>query len=401
MGLKTWEQRLSTEHHVVDGWLLCSAIALLTIGWIMVTSASTEIATSQTGNAYYYSIRHGIYVLIAASAAFITMRVPMTWWRRNGPTLLLIAAILLAAVLIVGREVNGSRRWISLGPINLQTSEVAKLCLVVYLSGYIERHLTRVRHTWWGFLAPLCLTFGLGALLIMEPDYGATVVLLSTTMGVLLLAGASLWRFVLLSGGVIALGAMMAVAEPYRMQRITSFLDPWANQYGSGYQLTQALIAFGRGGWEGLGLGNSVQKLFYLPEAHTDFVFSVLAEELGMAGAVGVVALFGVLIYRAFVVGRTAETSKRLFSAYVCYGVGLIFAAQAFVNIAVNVGFLPTKGLTLPLLSYGGSSLIISGIMVGLLLRVDGETRARKRIAEDVKRRNQRPVKRAPREASQ
>lgn len=384
--MKSWEQlfsnpRFSTARHALDGWLLTASIALLATGWVMVTSASSEVATSLTGNPYYFSVRHGIFVLLTLCSALVVMRIPTAWWRANGPTLLLAAAILLAAVLIIGRDINGSKRWIPLGVINLQASEVAKLCLVAYIAGYLERHLERVRTSWWGFLAPLCLTFGLGGLLILEPDYGATVVMLATVMGMLLLAGASLWRFILLAAAVIALGAFIAIAEPYRLQRITSFLDPWANQYSSGYQLTQALIAFGRGGWLGLGLGNSVQKLFYLPEAHTDFVFSVLAEELGLPGAIGVVLLFAILVFRALRIGRSAELGGRLFSAYVCYGIALIFGAQAFINIAVNAGLLPTKGLTLPLLSYGGSSLIVSGAMVGLLLRVDGETRSRRRAA--------------------
>ncbi|WP_027350876.1 putative lipid II flippase FtsW [Halotalea alkalilenta] len=381
-----WEKRLSTRDQALDGWLILAASVLASLGWIMVTSASSEIASSLTGNPYYYSIRHGIYVLLGLFCAVVTMRVPMSWWRGNGPTLFLGALILLAAVLIVGREVNGARRWIPLGVINLQASEVAKICMVVYLAGYLVRHLERVRFTWWGFIAPLGLVAGMGALLILEPDYGATVVILATCMGMLLLAGVALWRFLLLSSGVVALGVFGALAEPYRIQRITSYLDPWANQFDSGYQLTQALIAFGRGGWSGMGLGNSVQKLFYLPEAHTDFVYSVLAEELGLIGAVGVVLLFALLVFRAFKIGRTAELTGRLFSAYVCYGMALIFGAQAFINLAVNTGLLPTKGLTLPLLSYGGSSMLISGVMVGMLLRVDGETRAYRQSAQRARR---------------
>ncbi|MFC0266942.1 putative lipid II flippase FtsW [Kushneria aurantia] len=379
--MQALSERFSTRHHPIDGWLVLAALGLMILGWVMVTSSSTEIANSQTGNPWYYSIRHGVFLIVALVAAALTMRVPSAWWRAQGPTLLLLAAILLAAVLILGREVNGARRWIHLGPINLQASEIAKFCLIVYVAGYTERHLTRLRRSWWGFMAPLAITFALCVLLILEPDYGATVVMLATTMGVLLLAGASLWRFILLSGAVVALGGMVAIAEPYRLQRIASFMDPWANQYGSGYQLTQALIAFGRGGWEGMGLGNSVQKLFYLPEAHTDFVFSVLAEELGLFGALGAVALFTLLVYRCFRIGRNAEVSGHMFAAWVCYGIGIIFASQSFINVAVNAGLLPTKGLTLPLLSYGGSSLIVSGAMVGVLMRVDGENRGRLRAA--------------------
>lgn len=379
--MKALAQRFSTERHPVDGWLVLSALGLMVLGWVMVTSASTEVASSHAGNPWYYSLRHGIFLVAALTVAIFVMRIPVVWWRAWGPTLLLVAAILLAAVLIVGREVNGSRRWIHLGPINLQPSEVAKFCLVVYIAGYTERHLTRLRRSWWGFMAPLMLTFAICVLLILEPDYGAAVVMLAATMGVLMLAGASLWRFLLLASGVIALGAFVAISEPYRLARLASFMDPWAHQYGSGYQLTQALIAFGRGGWTGLGLGDSVQKLFYLPEAHTDFVFSVLAEELGLLGATGAVGLFVILVYRCFSIGRRSEESGHLFAAYICYGFGIIFASQSFINIAVNAGLLPTKGLTLPLLSYGGSSLVISGAMIGVLLRIDAERRGRLRAA--------------------
>ncbi|RKR02496.1 cell division-specific peptidoglycan biosynthesis regulator FtsW [Kushneria sinocarnis] len=381
LGERSWSERLSTDHHMLDSWLLLPLMALPIIGWIMVTSASTEIASSQTGSPWYFSIRHGVFVFASLIVALAVMRFPVTLWRSNGPALLMLAMILLALVLVVGNEVNGSRRWIPLGPINIQPSEVAKFCMVIYVAGYMERHLTRLRRSWWGFLAPLSITLALGVLLILEPDYGTTVVLLATAMGMLLLAGASLWRFLLLLFAVVALGAFMAISEPYRMQRITGFLDPWANQYGTGYQLTQALIAFGRGGWTGLGLGNSVQKLFFLPEAHTDFVFSVLAEELGVAGSLTVVGLFALLVYRGFRVGRVAEENGQLFAAYVCYGFSLIIGGQAFINIAVNAGILPTKGLTLPLLSYGGSSLLTSGAMAGLLLRVDGENRGRRRAS--------------------
>lgn len=379
-------------HQPRDGGVIVAAVALMAIGWIMVTSASIEVIN---GHPYFYSIRHGIFVILAVIAALITVRIPMSWWRAKGPMLYLIAIVLLIAVLIVGREINGSKRWIGFGVLNLQASELAKLFMVVYLSSYMVRHLDRVRTTWQAFFLPLGVAFLLGILLMMEPDYGATVVLLSSTMGMLMLAGVALHRFVVLSAGILTMGVFVAIAEPYRVQRITSFLDPWANMYDSGYQLTQALIAFGRGGWTGMGMGNSVQKLSFLPEAHTDFVFSVLAEELGVFGSISVILLFALLVYRAFRIGRNAETSGRFFSAYVCYGCGLIFGTQAFINIAVNAGLLPTKGLTLPLLSYGGSSLLVSGVMVGLLLRVDGETRAYLAARGTQGRRSPRAVKEA------
>ncbi|WP_275287053.1 putative lipid II flippase FtsW [Halomonas elongata] len=379
--LSRLREELSTRDHVCDGWLLVATLSLLLIGWVMVTSASTEVATSLTGNPWYFSVRHGVFVLTSLVIALVVLRIPLAWWKANGPLLLLVGLALLALVLVVGREVNGSRRWLSIPgiPLNLQASEIAKLCLIVYLAGYLERFLPQVRRQWGAFLRPLMVMAVMGVLLIFEPDYGAVVVMTGCVMGMLLMAGAPWGRFLLLMGLVAALGAVLAVAEPYRMARLTSFIDPWADQFASGYQLTQALIAFGRGEWFGTGLGNSVQKLFYLPEAHTDFVFAVLAEELGMVGAIAVIGLFALLVWRAMAVGRRAELARRPFAAYLCYGIALVIGAQAFINIAVSTGMLPTKGLTLPLLSYGGSSLVISAAMVGMLLRADIETRQARR----------------------
>ncbi|HSH57541.1 MAG TPA: putative lipid II flippase FtsW [Halomonas sp.] len=372
---------LSTRDHPVDGWLLVAATALLLTGWVMVTSASTGVAASLTGNPWYFSARHGFFVAVAVLVATGILRVPLGWWRANGPLLLLVGVVLLALVLLVGREVNGSKRWLSVPgiPFNLQASEIAKLCLIVYLAGYLERFLPQVRRYWGAFLRPLVVLGLYGVLLIMEPDYGAVVVMTGCVMGMLLMAGAPWGRFLFLALLVAAGGVLLAIAEPYRLARLTSFVDPWADQFASGYQLTQALIAFGRGGWLGVGLGNSVQKLFYLPEAHTDFVFAVLAEELGLLGAICVIGLFALLVWRAMAVGRRAELAGRAFSAYLSYGIALVIGAQAFINIAVSSGMLPTKGLTLPLLSYGGSSLLVCTSMVALLLRVDIETRRERR----------------------
>ncbi|MDX1465126.1 MAG: putative lipid II flippase FtsW [Halomonas sp.] len=382
-------QRLSTTDQPFDGWLVLAALSLLLIGWVMVTSASSEVASSLTGNAWYFSLRHGTFLLAALAAGALALRVPLAWWKANGPLLLLVGLALLALVLLVGREVNGSRRWLSLPgvPFNLQASEVAKFCLIIYLAGYLERFLPQVRREWGAFLRPLVVMAVVAGLLILEPDYGAVVVMTGAVMGMLLMAGAPWGRFLVLLLLVGALGALAAVAEPYRMARLTSFADPWADQFASGYQLTQALIAFGRGHWLGMGLGNSVQKLFYLPEAHTDFVFAVLAEELGLVGAIAVVGLFALLIWRAMAVGRRAELAGLAFAAYVSYGFALVLGAQAFINIAVSTGMLPTKGLTLPLLSYGGSSLVVSSVMVALLLRADIETREVRRRARPTARR--------------
>ncbi|RCV91087.1 putative lipid II flippase FtsW [Billgrantia montanilacus] len=396
--LSRLRQRLSTEHQSFDGWLVFAAVALMLIGWVMVTSASTEVAAGLTGNPWYFSQRHALFVVVALVAAGFTLRTPLAWWRANGPLLLLVSIVLLVLVLFVGREVNGSRRWLSIPgiPFNLQVSEIAKLCLIAYLAGYLERFLPQVRRQWGAFLRPLLVMGVIAVLLILEPDYGAVVVMTGCVMGMLLMAGAPWVRFVLILGGIGVLGFYVAIAEPYRLARLTSFSDPWADQFASGYQLTQALIAYGRGHWLGMGLGNSVQKLFYLPEAHTDFVFAVLAEELGLFGAIGVVGLFALLIYRAMAIGRRAELAGKAFAAYLCYGIALVVGAQAFINIAVSTGMLPTKGLTLPLLSYGGSSLLISAMMMALLLRADIETRLAQQKAKPVARRETEAGRRVP-----
>ncbi|WP_227368007.1 putative lipid II flippase FtsW [Halomonas sp. M20] len=379
--MKDWVARLSTAGQPFDAWLVLAAGTLLLVGLVMVTSASTEVATGLTGNPFYYGIRHGIFVVIAVTFGTAMLLVPLSWWQNNGPWLLLAGIGLLILVLLVGTEVNGSKRWIPLGPINVQASELAKLFLIIYIASYLERFLSGVRRRLWEFTKPLLVLLPIAVLLILEPDYGALVVMTSSVMGMLLLAGAPLLRFILLLTVVSLLGVYVAIAEPYRLERITSFTDPWADMYDSGYQLTQALIAYGRGHWFGLGLGDSVQKLFYLPEAHTDFVFAVIAEELGLVGAITVISFFALLVYRALAIGRRAELIRLPFAAYLSYGIALVFGGQAFINIGVSTGMLPTKGLTLPLLSYGGSSLVVSCIMVALLLRVDIETRRLTRYA--------------------
>ncbi|MGO2133301.1 MAG: putative lipid II flippase FtsW [Halomonas sp.] len=374
-------QSFSTADAPFDGWLPMAALALMLIGWIMVTSASTEVATGLTGNPWYFSVRHGVFVLLALSVGLLMLRVPLASWKANGPLLLLVGGVLLAVVLVGGHEVNGSKRWLSIPgvPFNVQPSEFAKLFLIVYMASYLERFLPEVRSKIGAFLRPLLIVGIYAGLLILEPDYGAVVVSTACVMGMLLMAGAPVGRFLVLMALVVVLGAFVAIAEPYRMARLTSFTDPWADQFASGYQLTQALIAFGRGHWVGVGLGNSIQKLYYLPEAHTDFVFAVLAEELGLIGAVVVICLFALLVWRAMAVGRRAELAGLPFAAYASYGLALMIGAQAFINIAVSSGMLPTKGLTLPLLSYGGSSLLVNCMMVSILVRADIETRRARR----------------------
>jgi cell division protein FtsW len=275
----------------------------------------------------------------------------------------------------LGREVNGSLRWIHLGPINLQVSEFVKLFMILYLAGYLVRHTEAVQASAAGFLRPLVLFLLLAVLLLLQPDYGAVAVIFMTALGMMWLGGARLLQFLLLLISVSGALMVLALVSPYRMERLTTFLNPWADPFDSGFQLTQALIAFGRGEWFGVGLGGSVQKLFYLPEAHTDFLFAVLAEELGLVTAVLVIGLFLLIVLRALAIGRHAEQRELPYQAFVAYGVGIWIGLQAFINLGVNMGILPTKGLTLPLMSYGGSSMVAMCVAVALLLRVDFEIR--------------------------
>jgi cell division protein FtsW len=357
--------------------LLLAVGALLALGLLMVGSASISIADRQLGAPFHYLLRQGAYVAVGVGLAFITVQIPLAVWQRVGPLLLLASLALLVLVLIpgVGRNVNGATRWLSLGVFSLQVSELAKVALIIYAAGYLVRRGDEVRSTVKGFLKPLGVLVLFALLLLAQPDFGALVVLGATLLGMLFLAGVRLWLFGLLVTAAAGAMALLAVTSPYRLERLTTFMNPWADPFNSGFQLTQALIAFGRGDWFGVGLGGSVQKLFYLPEAHTDFLFAVLAEELGLFGALGVILLFVFVVWRAFVIGRAAAQVGAHFSAYLAYGIALLIGLQAFINLGVNMGVLPTKGLTLPLMSYGGSSMLVSCIAVGLLLRVDRENR--------------------------
>jgi cell division protein FtsW len=360
-----------------DTQLALAALALLGVGLVMVASASVSIADREFQAPFHYFIRQLAFVSVGLLAAGIAMRLPLATWERTSVGLLLLGLLLLAAVLVpgVGREVNGSARWLRLGAVNVQASEPMKLFLVLYLAGYLVRRSAQVRGTIGGFLKPLLLLLLIAVLLLMEPDYGATVVLFATALGMLFLGGVSIVSFVTwLMLTALFLGGLL-LASPYRLERLTAFLNPWADPFDTGFQLTQALIAIGRGGWLGVGLGESVQKLFYLPEAHTDFIFAVLAEELGFVGMTAVIGLFAFITWRAFAIARRAELAGLRFGAYLAYGIGLLVCLQAFINVGVNMGVLPTKGLTLPLISYGGSSVVISCLALGLLLRVDHEAR--------------------------
>jgi cell division protein FtsW len=361
----------------LDFPLLAGCLALLGLGLVMITSASSEVAAAMSGNPLYHMIRHLIYLGLGISAALLTLLIPMSLWQRFGGSLLIVAFVLLVLVLLpgIGREVNGAKRWIGFGLFNLQPSELAKLFTVVFIAGYLVRRQEEVREKLSGFLKPMLVLGPMAVLLLAEPDFGATVVLFGSCIAMLFLGGINLVRFIPLAGVVLGLGVLVMTSQAYRLERLTNFVDPWADQYGAGYQLSQALIAFGRGEWLGVGLGNSIQKQFYLPEAHTDFVFAVLAEELGMVGALFTVGLFVFVAVRALYIGLWAEKAKQLFSAYVAYGIAMQWIGQVLINIGVNVGLLPTKGLTLPFLSYGGSSLIICCVSLAMLLRIEWERR--------------------------
>ncbi|MGI9278935.1 MAG: putative lipid II flippase FtsW [Endozoicomonas sp.] len=359
----------------LDLSLLGAVLGLLVVGLIMVSSASMEVAGSLYSNPFYILIKQGLFVGAGLFLMGIMLIVPVKTVEKYSWVSLFGGLGLLVIVLVVGREINGSVRWIPLGFFNLQASEAAKLMIVVYLAAYLVRRLEEVRTKWTGFLKPMAILFVSSVLLLMEPDFGALVVLMGASMGMIFLAGARLWQFIILILLLVGFIVALIVFEPYRMARLASYMDPWANAFGSGYQLTQSLIAFGRGEWFGEGLGNSLQKLFYLPEAHTDFVFAVLAEEFGVLGAVSVLTLILFISWRAMQIGFRAEAKKLLFHGYVAYGIGLLFGSQALINIGVNTGLLPTKGLALPLISYGGSSLLINCLAFGLLLRIDYERR--------------------------
>jgi len=361
----------------VNGMLLITLL-LLAVGLTMMTSASIEIANGQYNDPLFHFKRQAVFSAIGLLTMLFTINIPTRHWYAASGLLLLLAYGLLVLVLIpgIGKVVNGSARWIDLGIFNLQPSELGKVFLVLYLAAFMERNHDEVRNNWSGFIKPL-LVIGVAVVLLQrEPDHGAIVILLTAAFTMVFLAGAKLHRFLLVLAGCIAGVVLLAIKYPYVIERFTSYMNPWADEYvyGSGYQLTQALIAFGRGEWFGVGLGNSIQKLYFLPEAHTDFVLAILAEELGLAGVAVVLTLLSLLVFKGFSIGRGAERNGLIFQAYSAYGLSVVFASQILINVGVNTGLLPTKGLTLPFISYGGASLIISCLMVGILLRIQYES---------------------------
>jgi cell division protein FtsW len=363
-----------------DSALIWVTVLLLGFGMVMVYSASIAIAEASrsTGNsAVYYLSRHAAYVLVSLVAAGLVFQVPVRIWQRAAPILFVVGLLLLALVLIpgIGREVNGSRRWLPLGFANLQPSELMKVCAVLYAADYTVRKAAFMHSLRKGFLPMAGVMLLTGGLLLREPDFGAFAVITVIAMGILFLGGMN-WR--LFAGLIVMLliGFLLLIwSSPYRMQRVIGFMDPWADPYGKGYQLSHALIAFGRGEWFGVGLGASVEKLFYLPEAHTDFLLAVIAEELGFAGVLTLTLLFAWIVWRAFAIGRRASDLERPYAALVAQGIGLWIGVQVIINMGVNMGVLPTKGLTLPLLSFGGSAILATCCALAVLLRIDWENR--------------------------
>ena len=355
-----------------DPNMMFATIMLLGIGLVMVASSSIEIADRATGDPLYYFKRQFVFTVLGISAGYLLTKIRLAHWESSGMAILLLMVVLLSLVLIpgLGRTVNGSTRWLAIGPFGLQVSEFVKLLLIIYLAGYVVRQGKQIRESFIGFIKPMMILVVLFTLLLLEPDFGAAMVLLITALGMLYLAGVKFWKFgLLLMASAISMG-FVAISSPYRVERFTAFLNPWSDPFGSGFQLTQSLIAIGSGAWSGLGLGASVQKLFYLPEAHTDFVFAVIAEELGLIGATIVIALFILLIYRCFAIGKMVEKKGMKFGAQIAYGIGIWLGLQAFINIGVNTGMLPTKGLTLPFISAGGSSMLVVCMAIGLITRV-------------------------------
>lgn len=361
----------------VDPWLLMATVALLALGLMMVSSASIDYAARQIHDPFYFAKRHLVYMSVGLIILTVAVSIPTRLWQQNALLLLLIGIALMVSVLIpgVGRRVNGSQRWIALAGFTFQVSEFMKVALLFYLSDYFVRYEKELMGSFRSFIKPLLILGLVLFLLLLEPDFGTAVVITMAALGVIFVAGIPLLRFLLMMLGALVLGVLAVWLEPYRLKRLTTFTDPWAAdvKFDSGYQLTQSLIAFGRGEWAGVGLGNSVQKLFYLPEAHTDFVFSIWAEEFGLLGVALVMFLFAVLLYRMIVISIMAYQQRNKFVAYIALGFAMVIGSQALINMGVASGLLPTKGLTLPYLSYGGSSLMMSCWMIGVLLRAHWE----------------------------
>ena len=368
-----WLPKLPAEVNVRNV-LIFSVLALLCIGSIMVASASMPYAERMHENAFHYVLRHGISIVVALIAAVIAYRVPLNTWFNNTFFLWIVTIALLAAVLLVGTEVNGSKRWIRVAGFTLQASEVAKVMMAIFTADYVVRRAEEVRNNIKGLIRLAVIMAVTVGLVIAEPDLGATVVIALTMLGVFFLAGAPLIQFGIAFGAIIAAFVFLVVFEPYRFERLMSFSNPWNDPLGVGYQLSNALMAFGRGEWAGVGLGHSIQKMSYLPEAHTDFMLAVLGEEFGFLGIFVVLSLSFAMLIACIKIGHRALKNQYLRAGYLAYGISIIFLLQIMVNAGMNMGMLPTKGLTLPFISYGGSSLIMCAVMVSLILKIEAST---------------------------
>ncbi|WP_237385661.1 cell division protein FtsW [Xenorhabdus sp. Sc-CR9] len=368
----------TTDIVMYDRTLVWMILGLTVIGFIMVTSASMPVGQRLAKDPFIFAQRDAIYLGLCFFLSLITLRIPMAFWQRYSYVMLFGTIMMLVVVLFVGSSVNGASRWVAIGPLRIQPAELSKLSFFCYLSSYLVRKVEEVRNNFWGFCKPMGVMIALAILLLAQPDLGTVIVLFVTTLTLLFLAGAKLWQFLAIIGCGIFAVCVLIIAEPYRIRRVTSFLNPWEDPFGSGYQLTQSLMAFGRGDFFGQGLGNSVQKLEYLPEAHTDFIFSIIAEELGYFGVVLVLAMVFFVAFRAMMIGHWALQLDQRFSGFLACAIGIWFSFQAFINVGAAAGILPTKGLTLPLVSYGGSSLIVMSTAIVLLLRIDYEVRLAK-----------------------
>ncbi len=365
------------DSEVMDWWLFWLPVVLVSFGIVMVASASIDFAAATYGDPWFFTKRHVIFVALACMCGILVFMVPVELWNKGSIVLMFLGLFMLAAVLIpgLGKEVNGARRWFSFGPVSVQASEAAKFCFIVFFASFLARRTDEFQNSWGAFFKLIAILGVFVFLLLLEPDFGSSVVLCFVAGTMMFMAGVPIIRFILLTlSGVLGL-AVLAVISPYRWSRLVSFLDPWSEQFSSGYQLVQSLIAFGRGEWFGWGLGNSLQKLFFLPEAHTDFIFAIIAEELGLVGAILVILAFCCLIYRVMVMAQLAKSKQQNFIALTCVGVAALFAAQSFINMGVASGLLPTKGLTLPFISAGGSSIIVCCCLVALLMRMNMELR--------------------------
>jgi len=373
--LPAWLSFESSKTATFDRSYLILGICMYMIGLVMVASSSMPVAERLFNNPFHFVIRHMIYICISMSLMAFALQIPMSRWQKHSGAMLLIAIGLLILVLIVGRTVNGSTRWLVIGPITIQAAEPAKLYFFCYLSAYMVRRRDEVMENIKGFIKPLVVFGALAILLLLQPDLGTVIVMFVTTFGLLFLAGAKLWQFISIAGVGLAAITALAYFSPYRWARVTGFLDPWKDPFGSGYQLTQSLMAYGRGEVTGQGLGNSIQKLEYLPEAHTDFVMAVLAEEFGFIGVSVVLLLSMTLVIKALLLGKKALSKEKYFEGFFAYAIGIWFCFQAAVNVGASAGIVPTKGLTMPLISYGGSSMNIMALALAVLIRIDHEIR--------------------------